>query len=135
MYNHILIPVDLGAQTDYAQAATVARALLAPKGRLTLLHVIEPIPIYAQSYIVPDFETSTRDAARTAMNDLAQSLGVQNTAIVIGSAGRSIVTWAQENDADCIVIASHTPGLSNIVMGSTATWIVKHSPTALHVLR
>ena len=135
LYKHILIPADLGTETDYARAADAARLLLSEGGRITLLHVMEPIPAYAQAYVPTDFPTTARKVASEAVSELASALGIAGEAIVVGSAGRSILHWAEDNGADCIIITSHKPGLSNLVLGSTATWIVKHSPVALHVLR
>lgn len=136
MYKHILIPVDIANdRIDYQEATEVARRLTAEGGRISLLHVVEPIPVYAQSYILPDFEINSRKTAAESLSKLAETLGLDAMAVVIGSAGRSIVDWSEENGVDCIVVASHKPGLSNLVLGSTATWIVRHSPTAIHVLR
>lgn len=135
MYKHVLIPVELHTDTDYGRTLRIAKMLSLPDGKITLLHVVEPIPVYAQSYIVPDFEDRSLTGAREELAKLAKELAVENTAVELGSAGRSIVDWADKNDADCIVISSHKPGLSNLFLGSTATWVVKHSPLALHVLR
>jgi nucleotide-binding universal stress UspA family protein len=55
--------------------------------------------------------------------------------VVDGHSGRTIVDYAAENDIDCIVIASHRPGMQNLLLGSTATQVVRHAKCAVHVLR
>ncbi|MEL6958267.1 MAG: universal stress protein [Pseudomonadota bacterium] len=135
MYSHILVPVDLAEDATYDTALNAAKMLLSDGGKISLLHVVEPIPTYAESYLPADFNMTTVKGAKERLGALAKEMGLSNTAVVVGSAGRTIVDWAEENDADCIVITSHKPAFSDIFLGSTATWVVKHCPMALHVLR
>ena len=58
-----------------------------------------------------------------------------STRIISGHAGRTIVDHAVENHVDCIVIASHRPGLEDYFLGSTAARVVRHAPCAVHVIR
>jgi nucleotide-binding universal stress UspA family protein len=55
--------------------------------------------------------------------------------MVSGHAGRGIVEYADANDVDCIIIASHRPGLQNLFLGSTANRVVHHAKCTVHVLR
>lgn len=135
MYKHIVIPVEIGAAEAYENAAKAASTLLNEGGKVTLLHVIEPIPTYVTTYIPPELPAKSREEAKQNLQDMANGLGTENTALLFGSAGRGIVDWASENDADCIVIKSHKPELSDIVLGSTAAWVVRHASTNVHVLR
>ena len=40
-----------------------------------------------------------------------------------------------ETDTDCVVIASHRPGLQDYLLGSTAARVVRHAACSVHVLR
>ena len=57
------------------------------------------------------------------------------TAPAYTNAGRAITEHAKENAIDCIVVASHRPGLQDIFIGSTADWVVRHAPCSVHVVR
>ena len=135
MYSHILLPVELGGDTDYKDAKAIADTILNDGGRITILHAIEPVPQFAESYISPEVGQKVRENAGTTLKEMAKDLGVKDTALIHGSVGRSIVDWVEENSADCIVMPSHTPVLSDIFLGSTAAWVVRHARCAVHVLR
>lgn len=135
MYNHILLPVEIAGPEDYNRAYEVASVLLADGGKITILTAFEPVPTYVTTYIPPDFEAESRVGVQEKLDALAARLGNSNTAMVFGSAGRSIVDWADANNVDCIVMASHSPVFSDLFLGSTAALVVRHAKTSVHVLR
>ena len=135
MYKHFLLPAEFSDSQNYDRAYAVAANLLDDGGKITLLNVIEPIPTYAETYVPPNFEISSRAGLQEKLDEMAARLGISNTALVLGGAGRSIVDWAEENDADCIVITSHRPAFSDFFLGSTAAWVVRHAKMSVHVLR
>jgi nucleotide-binding universal stress UspA family protein len=55
--------------------------------------------------------------------------------VIEGHSGRSILDHAAENDVDCIIIASHRPGMQDYFLGSTAAQVVRHATCAVHVVR
>ena len=55
--------------------------------------------------------------------------------VVDGHSGRTILDYAADAGSDLIVIASHRPGMGDLLMGSTATQVVRHAKCAVHVLR
>ena len=135
MYNNIVIPVAFGGDRDVDGAMKVAQRLASDGASITFLHVLEVIPVYAADYVPAQAVAQGRDAVRTALREQAAKLPGAKMAIVDGPAGRSITDWADENHADCIVIASHQPVMSDILLGSTASWVVRHANCAVHVLR
>ena len=135
MYSHILIPVLLNGETDVKHAKSVAETLLAEGGRITLLHVVEAIPSYVEPHLTPAIHVETRTWAKDKLAEVAAETGISDTALLHGSPGRSIVNWARENSADCIVIDSHQPAFSDLLLGSVAAWVVRHATTSVHVLR
>ncbi|WP_371932559.1 universal stress protein [Pararhizobium sp. IMCC21322] len=46
-----------------------------------------------------------------------------------------MVEYAESNGVDCIIIASHRPGLQDYFLGSTAARVVRHAHCAVHVIR
>ena len=55
--------------------------------------------------------------------------------VVTGHAARTILDFAERIEADCIVIASHDPGIQDYFLGSTAARVVRHAHCAVHVVR
>lgn len=135
MYKHVLLPVAIDADPDMERTREVASSLLSDGGKLTLIHAVEPVPTYVESYFPPDFSVRSREKAQEKLDELAAEIGADNAVVLFDSAGRAIVTWAEANGVDCIVMASHRPALSDIVLGSTAAWVVRHAKIAIHVLR
>lgn len=135
MYKNILIPVSLDEDRDLDAAIAVAKTLADDNARLTLTHVIEPTPAYVTEVIPPDLWTERREAAENRMRALAEGLTNAHWMILDGSSGRTITDWAEQNGVDCIVIASHRPVFSDLFLGSTATWVVRHAHCAVHVIR
>jgi len=135
MYKNILVPIALDNDDGrVAHAIAVAKGLADTDARITLLHVIENIPSYAISYIASDVLADTRKGIVTEMNRLATEAGA-TAKVIDGHSGRSILDYADEHAPDLIVIASHRPGMQTLLLGSTATHVVRHAQCAVHVLR
>ena len=135
MYDNILVPISFDEDRDSRGAIAVAKALVGTGGKITLMHVMEQIPGYAISYMPTDYITESRKAI---LNELeAMTTGMENGQAVLieGHSGRTIVEWADKHGVDCIIIASHRPGMQDFLLGSTATTVVRHARCAVHVIR
>ena len=135
MYKNILVPIVFDDQHDSDAAYRAARVLADDGATFTVLHVMESIPTYVANEIPSELLESSRKEIKDALAQSAAALPGANTDLVSGNAGRVIVSYAEEHDVDCIVIASHVPGLSNILLGSTADRVVRHAKCAVHVIR
>ncbi len=135
MYKHVLVPISFDNDRDAAGAVGAARILAGKDGKISLLHVIEHIPSYAISYLPQDYLIEARKAIVTELSDLADTLPNASAHVVEGHSGRTILDWAEENNPDCIVIASHRPGMQDLLLGSTANQVVRHAKCAVHVIR
>ena len=135
MYSNILIPISFEEERDVAGAIDVAKRLSSPEASITFAHVIEQLPVYATEYIGQDTLNETREKVRDRLDAIAAKVPAGRIALIDGAAGRGITDWAVQNEADCIVIASHRPVLSDILLGSTAAWVVRHAHCAVHVIR
>lgn len=135
MYKNILIPVLLDDDHDKSGAVQVAKALAEDGATFTVLHVMEAIPAYVTIEIPAEVLANTRKEVEEGLsaisNELPNCLGVT----ISGHAGNSIVEYTKKHDIDCIVLASHKPGLQNFFLGSTADRVVRHAACAVHVLR
>ena len=135
MYRNLLVPISFEDDAKAQAALAVARRLADDDATITLLHVMEQVPGYAISYVPPDYLTQSRAAIQSELDDLAARLNHATGVVVEGHSGRTILDWAEENGVDCIVIASHRPGMQDLLLGSTAAKVVRHATCAVHVLR
>ena len=135
MYKHVLVPISFDEDRDAIGAVGIARRLAGAEGHITLLHVMEEIPAYAISYMPPEYLQESREAIMKELGEMAEELPNATGLVVDGHSGRTILDWAGENDVDCIVIASHRPGMQDMLLGSTATQVVRHATCAVHVVR
>lgn len=135
MYKKILVPVALDHNSHLDEALQLAGRLRDPDGHVTLLHVLEAIPAYVASQIPEDVRHHTVDNAHKTLEKLAGNRAGAQVAVVTGHSGRTIIDYAEQHGIDCIVIASHRPGLQDYFLGSTAAHVVRHAPCSVHVLR
>ncbi len=136
MYNSILVPIALDHTGRSGPAIKAAKTLIEPGGTVTLLHVIEHIPAYASNYIPESVFEQNRKEAETRLHQMAKEIGEQTRiAVVEGTSSHTILEMAEDDDVDCIVIASHRPGLQDYFLGSTAARVVRHAKCNVHILR
>lgn len=135
MYNNVLIAVALEHDRDISGAMDIAHCLSADGGKITALHVMEPISGYVEPYLPDGYSENhrTETEARLAA-ELGDAKDVKPV-VVVGHSGRTIVEYANDHDIDCIIIASHKPGLQDYLLGSTAGRVVRHASCSVHVIR
>jgi nucleotide-binding universal stress UspA family protein len=134
MYRNILVPIALDHKRDVAAALSVARTLAAEGGTITALTVVEAVPAYILAEFPEGHMERNRDSAAEALKDEVGGADVKTVAIT-GHSARSILDYAAAHEVDCIVIASHRPGLQDFFLGSTAARVVRHATCAVHVVR
>lgn len=135
MYHNILVPISFDEDRDISGSLKLAGILATKNAKITLLHVVEHIPGYAISYMPPDYLEGTRKAIQEELDTLAAKLPGAEGVLVEGHSGRSILDWADEHGPDLIIIASHRPGMQDLLLGSTAAQVVRHAACAVHVVR
>ena len=87
------------------------------------------------AYVPADHEVSLKESIRNRLDGLAARFKKGTGVLVEGHSGRSILEWAEGNAVDCIIIASHRPGLQDYFLGSTAGRVVRHAQCSVHVTR
>lgn len=135
MYHKILVPISFDSERDVSGPLKLAQMLGTPDAEVTLLHVVEHIPGYAISYMPADYLAEAREAIQKELDDLAAKLPNAKGVVIEGHSGRSILDWADSNKPDLIIVASHRPGMQDLLLGSTAAQVVRHAPCAVHVVR
>jgi len=135
MYHNILVPISFDSERDVSGPLKLAGHLATPGAKITLLHVVEHIPGYAISYMPVDYLAEARKAIREELEELAATVPGAEGVVIEGHSGRSILDWAETNKPDLIIIASHRPGMQDLLLGSTASQVVRHAACAVHVVR
>lgn len=137
MFKNILVPVAFedGNDAKVTKASEIAQSLAAEGARITFLHVMEQIPGYAISYLPAGYSGQVRKAIEDELDGMAAKVDGGIGLVVEGHSGRTILDWAETNAPDLIVVASHRPGMQDLLLGSTATQVVRHAPCAVFVLR
>lgn len=135
MYKKILVPLAADHSAVGEQALKAARTLRADGGTIMILTVLEQVPSYVAQYLPRDQDEKNRkeiDAELAREFAATPEIGheVRN-----GHPAQTILDVAQEGGYDCIVIASHRPGLQDYLLGSTAARVVRHAQCSVHVLR
>jgi nucleotide-binding universal stress UspA family protein len=135
MYKNILIPVLFDDGHDTNASFVAARALAGQDAKFTMLHVMETIPNYARLEILESAIEDSRKQIAVKLSELVMAIPSATPVLINGHPGRSIVDYANANKIDCIVMASHQLGLSDIFIGSTAAKVVRHAKCSVHVIR
>ena len=134
MYKKIIVCLALDHGIGQA-AIDKARSFCAEGGEIIAVHVYEPPSSSVKAFITDDdvtkAYTSAEDRLAARIGDAADIEPV----ILKGHSGRAITDYAGEIGADCIIVGSHKPGLSDYFLGSTAARVVRHAPCSVHVLR
>ncbi|RKF14937.1 universal stress protein [Roseovarius spongiae] len=135
MYDNILVPVSLSEDRDLNTAFEVAQRLGGGKAQITLLNVVEQLPPHTLSYLPADHMAKRRAEVEAQLAKMTDEVPHATGAVASGHAGRAILDYAQTHGIDCIVIASHRPGMQHFLLGSTAARVVRHAKCAVHVIR
>jgi universal stress protein F len=138
MYDTILIAAALSDEGRVTRAMIdKARGLLNPGGRIVLVHVLDEIPKYAAAHVPRAQLSEHQRKVRDKLDALAAGVEGVTTEVVVrsGTPSVGILGTATEKKADLIMIASHKPGLSDYLIGSTAARVVRHAETSVLVLR
>jgi universal stress protein A len=126
-YQHILLTTDL---TGFSKAAEDKALELAKqfKARLSLVHIVEPIPAYAYPGFA-DLETPILDQAKEQLAAFGARLQIApvDQHIEFGSVKAQVVEIADKLNADLIIIGSHGRHGLGLLLGSSAHAIVNHA--------
>ena len=134
MYRKILVPMALDHGVS-PQTLEIARALCANGGEIIALHVHEAPQGSVTAYLDEAAVKAGFERAQSMLQDKVAGLEGVTPEIVTGHSARTIIDYAKAGGIDCIVIASHKPGLSDYFLGSTASRVVRHAACAVHVQR
>lgn len=136
MYKNIVVAVDLSH--GEAGKALLARAagLVDEGGVIRVLNVLEDVPAYIAAELPIDVHQRRTAEAKVELGVLVKDSGIDAVADVRqGAAASQILGYAEDTNADLIMIASHRPGLSDYFIGSTAARVVRHAQCSVLISR
>lgn len=139
---HFLVPIDF---SEYANQALDYAITLAGKlgARLTLLHVIQPLPLGGVDMGVTlpaayfqDLEAEIRRDMEAALERVTTAGLEGDIAIVHGVPFHEIIETAKTQQVDLIIMGTHgRTGLQHVFLGSVAEKVVRLAPCPVLVAR
>ena len=140
MFAKILVPVDLEHRASNDEILRVATTIANDEGaRLVLMTVVEPTPVAVSPYLPKRFQTQLTEDTANDLKQLAGSLSVSNgtvdSTVRFGSVYKEIIAYAERIGADLLVMGSHKPNVSDFLLGSNASRVVRHSNCSVYIVR
>ncbi len=139
-WRKICCPVDF-SETSRRAAESALELAWAFGGRVTLLHVAEPLiapalEAGARSAPTPEaIEPGLRDEIRAWARALPEGEKA-DVEVLEGSPAEEIVRFAREGAYDAVVMGTHgRTGLKHLVLGSVAERVVRHARCPVVVVR
>jgi universal stress protein F len=135
MYKNILVPISFDAERNISVPLELAKLFAKTEAKVTLLHVVEPIPSFVRNYIPDDELVKQRRLIKAEMDKLTATLTNTTGLVIEGHAGRTILDWAKTNKPDLIILSSRRPKMPDLLLGSTASHVVRYATCSVHVVR
>lgn len=140
MFQTILLPVDLSSEASWEHALPAALKLANPD---TELHVISVVPDFGLSVVGSYFDQGFEERALREVGDkLADWVRAHlpdwvdvHPHVLHGRVYDRILEAAERLRVDTIVMASHTPALSDYLLGPNAARVVRHARCSVLVVR
>ncbi|MHB1329187.1 MAG: universal stress protein [Gemmatimonadales bacterium] len=134
-YRTLLIPTDLTAASDRI-LGRVALLPLAPKARLTLLHVVpKGLPARTQNRAKRDAMKFLKADARHLARSLPRNVSIRSV-VAVGAAAGQIASHGAATNAELIVMGrGGGRTLREMFLGSTAERVIRHGKLPVLVVR
>jgi nucleotide-binding universal stress UspA family protein len=141
MTNKLLVPIDLNQEASLDRVFPAAVELATARGAsVDLLTVVPNLDAGIFPYVSQEFLQQTVDEAEKRLREIGKErLGDSGPTwradAVIGPVARTIVDTAEERGADLIVMASHDPGMMDLLLGSVADQVVRRAHCSVLIVR
>lgn len=141
MFKTVLLPIDLSAEASWKKALPAALRLSKPED--PVLHVVTVMPDFGMSVVSGYFDKDFEDKALHEVGEKLTEWVRANVPddvevhphVMHGRVYDQIITAADKLDVDAIVMASHTPELSDYLLGPNAARVVRHATQSVFVVR
>ena len=141
MYKDILLPIDLDQESSWRKALPLAVEL--GKSFSARLHIMTVVPDYQFHYVSQYFPAGYEEkmiaAAEERLRDFATEHVAEDVQVQLivahGSIYRQVAKAAEDIGADLIIMASHTPGASDFLIGPNAEKVLHHFKRSVLIVR
>lgn len=133
----VVVPVDFSGESNHA--IDVAIDMAGKAEDVHLVHVLFPLDSVSPGVIWGDVTDEHREeqirASIEKLIDEKKITGV-NVSVRFGNPGLEVAEYAEEIEADLIIIPSHGfHGVKRLVLGSVAERVIRHANCSVLVLR
>ena len=136
MYKKILVPVDLAHKERAPEMIAAAKQLADTDSQFILVNIVQYLPTMADMAFPPDYFETANKEAQDSLKEIAQAEKFDaKIEIRMGHPASDILTVAEDEGADLVIIASHKPGFQDYLLGSTAARVVRHAQCPVLVMR
>lgn len=138
MIRNILVAVDIKDESDAFSVIEKGKALAELyEAKLTVLHVLD-FPLM-EDILVPGLHTVDEEYfenAKVRLSAMVKEVGLSPLSfhLVAGSAAKQILSYANKNKVDLIVLGNHEKGAVNSVLGSVANSVLHRVKCDVYVL-
>lgn len=135
LYNKIVLALDLSDEAE--KIFHKAKAVLTEGGALYVVHVMEPLDAvyFSDAYGAASVQFQKAQDEMQAITKqrldefcLNHSIALDHQALIIGSPAKEIRHFAEENNAEAIVIGTHGRHGIGLLLGSTANGVLHGTP-------
>jgi nucleotide-binding universal stress UspA family protein len=140
MYKKILVPVDLADDSSWQNALPVAvKFAHLFDASILVTTVVRDVKAYWETGYMPDayealFSRSEQKLTTIVNAEIPSGVSVK-TKVGHGSIYREILRIAQDEQVDLILMASHSPGVLDYLLGPNAAHVVRHARCSVLVIR
>lgn len=137
VYQNILLPLDVSEEVE-KRVDEAIRLMKLTKGKLTLLHVVDLVPLWGHG-IEGDYQFR-RDRFEKSVSEIKSRVelnGVKvNIVTTVGKPAEEICKYAASEDVDIVLVSPNgTQGVFGWVLGSVAAKVARHSSKPVLVIR
>jgi universal stress protein A len=140
-YKSILLAVELSR--DDEQVISKAQRIADQYGsRISIIHVLDNIPMPDTAYgtEIPLYEglnDELLNIKKTRLSQIGEGLGLDSSRVrmVWGLPHQEIIRMAGEESTDLIIVGSHGRHGIALLLGSTASGVLHHSPCDVLAIR
>ena len=138
-YSHLLVGLDLSEDSTaiLSKAIKLAKACNA---QVSLAHVVEPLAFAYDGDVPMDLteaQVVMEQQAQARLDKIANGLELTpaNMAILVGNTAGELHRYAEEHNADLIVVGSHGRHGFALLLGSTANGVLHGAKTDVLAVR
>jgi nucleotide-binding universal stress UspA family protein len=139
---HVLVPIDFSEYADQALAYAI-RLASTLDARLTLLHVMQPLPmagvdmgVTLPATYLQEVEAEVQRSMEVALARVTAAGLIGECVVLYGVPFQEIVDTAKARQVDLIIMGTHgRTGLLHVLLGSVAEKVVRLAPCSVLVVR